>query len=167
MTQQHEEKGPAQSPSTYEDAVEVARSIQPALNKLILIFQRTAEGSSLTTSQVSIMNQLRMRGPSRVSTIAQAELIRKQQNGGGIVIGFEVADTDAAWKVVDGVELFSRTANLGDVRSTITHPWTTTHGRMQPEEKLAANIRPGLVRLSVGLEYVDDLIDDLKQALAR
>lgn len=76
MTQQHDEKGPAQSPSTYEDAVEVARSIQPALNKLILIFQRTAEGSSLTTSQVSIMNQLRMRGPSRVSTIAQAELIR-------------------------------------------------------------------------------------------
>ena len=97
----------------------------------------------------------------------QAELIRKQQNGGGIVIGFEVADTDAAWKIVDSVELFSRTANLGDVRSTITHPWTTTHGRMQPEEKLAANIRPGLVRLSVGLEYVDDLIDDLKQALAR
>ncbi len=72
----------------------------------------------------------------------QAALIRKQQNGSGIVIGFEVADQAAAWKVVDGVELFSRTANLGDVRSTITHPWTTTHGRMQPEEKLAANIRP-------------------------
>lgn len=68
---------------------------------------------------------------------------------------------------MDGVELFSRTANLGDVRSTITNPWTTTHGRMQPEEKLAAGIRPGLVRLSVGLEYVGDLIDDLKQALAR
>lgn len=95
----------------------------------------------------------------------QAELIRKQQNGGGIVIGFEVADQEAAWKVVDGVELFSRTANLGDVRSTITHPWTTTHGRMQPEEKLAANIRPGLIRLSVGLEHIDDLIDDLQQAL--
>ena len=95
----------------------------------------------------------------------QAELIRKQQNGGGIVVGFEVADQEEAWKIVDGVELFSRTANLGDVRSTITHPWTTTHGRMQPEEKLAANIRPGLVRLSVGLEYVDDLIEDLKQVL--
>jgi len=85
--------------------------------------------------------------------------------GGGIVIGFEVADQEAAWKVVDGVALFSRTANLGDVRSTITHPWTTTHGRMQPEEKLAANIRPGLIRLSVGLEHIDDLIDDLQQAL--
>ena len=66
----------ADSPSNYDDALEVARHIQPALNKLLLIFQRTAEGTSLTTSQVSIMNQLRQRGPSRVSTIATAELIR-------------------------------------------------------------------------------------------
>ncbi|MBD0856070.1 transcriptional regulator [Corynebacterium striatum] len=66
----------AASPSNYEDALDVARNIQPALNKLMLIFQRTTEGTSLTTSQVSIMNQLRLRGPSRVSTIAQAELIR-------------------------------------------------------------------------------------------
>lgn len=66
----------SESPVSYEDALEVARQIQPALNKLMLIFQRTTEGTSLTTSQVSIMNQLRMRGPSRVSTIAQAELIR-------------------------------------------------------------------------------------------
>ena len=77
MKQHHDETDPPpQSPSSYDAAVEVARDIQPALNKLILIFQRTAEGSSLTTSQVSIMNQLRLRGPSRVSTIAQAELIR-------------------------------------------------------------------------------------------
>jgi len=94
-----------------------------------------------------------------------AALLQGSVNGGGIVVGFEVADQKAAWKVVDSVELFSRTANLGDVRSTITHPWTTTHGRMQPEEKLAANIRPGLIRLSVGLEHIDDLIDDLQQAL--
>ncbi len=66
----------ADSPSNYDDALDVARHIQPALNKLLLIFQRTAEGTSLTTSQVSIMNQLRLRGPSRVSTIAAAELIR-------------------------------------------------------------------------------------------
>ena len=63
-------------PTNFEDALAVARTIQPSLNKLMLLFQRTTEGSSLTTSQVSIMNQLRMRGPSRVSTIAQAELIR-------------------------------------------------------------------------------------------
>ena len=75
-------------------------------------------------------------------------------------------DTAAAWKVVDKVNIFSKTANFGDVRSTIAHPWTTTHGRMSPEDKLAAGITEGLLRLSIGLEYVDDLIDDLKQALA-
>ncbi|RPD89035.1 O-succinylhomoserine sulfhydrylase [Neisseria weixii] len=95
----------------------------------------------------------------------QRELVERQQNGGGIVVGFELAGQDAAWKVIDSVNVFSRTANLGDVRSTITHPWTTTHARMSPEDKLAAGIRQGLVRLSVGLEYIDDLIDDLNQAL--
>ncbi|WP_416192162.1 O-succinylhomoserine sulfhydrylase [Neisseria sp. CCUG12390] len=96
----------------------------------------------------------------------QRELVERQQNGGGIVVGFELENQEAAWKVIDSVNVFSRTANLGDVRSTITHPWTTTHARMSPENKLAAGIRQGLVRLSVGLEYADDLIDDLQQALA-
>ncbi|ROV55952.1 O-succinylhomoserine sulfhydrylase [Neisseria chenwenguii] len=96
----------------------------------------------------------------------QADLVKTQQNGGGIVVGFEVADQAAAWKVIDHVELFSKTANLGDVRSTITHPWTTTHGRMSPEDKQASGIQPGLLRLAVGLEYTDDLIADLQQAMA-
>lgn len=64
------------SPSTLEDALDVAAQIQPALNKLVVIFQRTTEGGSLTTSQVSIMNQLRTRGAARVSQVAAAELIR-------------------------------------------------------------------------------------------
>ncbi len=96
----------------------------------------------------------------------QAALAAKQQFGGGIVVGFEVDGKDAAWSLLDKVELFSKTANLGDVRSTITHPWTTTHGRMSPEDKQAAGIRPGLLRLAVGLEYPDDLIADLQQAMA-
>ena len=96
----------------------------------------------------------------------QAALAAKQQLGGGIVVGFEVDGKDAAWSLLDKVELFSITANLGDVRSTITHPWTTTHGRMSPEDKQAAGIRPGLLRLAVGLEYPDDLIADLQQAMA-
>ena len=64
------------SPSSLEEALEVATTIQPALNKLIVIFQRTTEGGSLTTSQVSIMNQLKARGAARVSQVAPAELIR-------------------------------------------------------------------------------------------
>ncbi|MDK4535635.1 O-succinylhomoserine sulfhydrylase [Kingella kingae] len=98
---------------------------------------------------------------------AQADLVQKQQSSGGMVIAFEVAGgVQAAWNVIDSVEIFSKTANFGDVRSTITHPWTTTHGRMSPENKLAAGISEGLIRISVGLEYADDLIADLEQALA-
>ena len=97
----------------------------------------------------------------------QAALVKKQQSTGGTVLAFEVkGDTAAAWKVIDNVNTFSKTANFGDVRSTIAHPWTTTHGRMPPEDKLAAGITEGLLRLSIGLEYADDLIDDLQQALA-
>ena len=108
----------------------------------------------------------------------QAALAAKQQLGGGIVIGFEVDGKDAAWSLLDKVELFSKTANLGDVRSTITHPWTTTHGRMSPEDKQAAGIRPGLLRLAIGLilferpseiyrTHLGLLIIDCRQTLGR
>lgn len=97
----------------------------------------------------------------------QAQLVQKQQNGGGMVLAFTVkGGQEAAWRVIDRVQIFSKTANFGDVRSTITHPWTTTHARMSPEDKLAAGITDGLIRIAIGLEYVDDLINDLSQALA-
>ena len=96
----------------------------------------------------------------------QVELVKKQQSGGGAVLAFEVkGGQEAAWQLIDQVKIFSKTANFGDVRSTITHPWTTTHGRMSPEDKLAAGITDGLLRIAIGLEYVDDLIWDLQQAL--
>ncbi|MBR7060099.1 MAG: O-succinylhomoserine sulfhydrylase [Neisseriaceae bacterium] len=92
----------------------------------------------------------------------QYELARKQQTMGGIVLSFTVVGgKDEAWKVVDNVELFSRTGNLGDVRSTITHPYTTTHARVEDKEKIACGITPNLLRLSVGLEHIDDLKNDL------
>ena len=97
----------------------------------------------------------------------QAALVEKQQRTGGTVIAFEVkGGTEAAWKVIDRVQIFSKTANFGDVRSTIAHPWTTTHARMSAEDKLAAGITEGLLRISVGLEYPDDLKNDLQQAFA-
>ena len=96
----------------------------------------------------------------------QADLVKKQQSAGGIVVAFEVeGGQEAAWKLMDKVQIFSKTANLGDVRSTITHPWTTTHGRMAAEAKYEAGIREGLLRISVGMEYIDDLIADLQQAM--
>jgi O-succinylhomoserine sulfhydrylase len=72
---------------------------------------------------------------------------------------------DAAWKVIDSTRLISITGNLGDVKTTITHPGTTTHGRLTPEARAAAGIGDGLVRLAVGLEAVDDVTADLARGL--
>ena len=100
----------------------------------------------------------------------QADLVRRQQSAGGAVVSFELKDdgSDArtsAWRVVDGCRLISITANLGDTRSTITHPATTTHGRVAPEARQAAGIGDGLLRVAVGLENVTDLQEDLSNGL--
>lgn len=97
----------------------------------------------------------------------QYALARAQQRAAGGIISFAVnGDRPAAWKVVDGTQLFTITGNLGDSRSIITHPATTTHGRLSAEVKREMGITDNLVRLSVGLEDVEDLIRDLDQALA-
>jgi len=95
----------------------------------------------------------------------QHDLAKRQHAGFGGVVSFEVSDKDAAWKLIDATRLFSITANLGDTKSTITHPATTTHTRITPEQRAAAGIVDGLVRLSVGLEDVDDLKRDLARGL--
>jgi O-succinylhomoserine sulfhydrylase len=97
----------------------------------------------------------------------QHALARRQQLAGGAVVSFEVkGGRAAAWKLIDATRLISITANLGDVKSTITHPATTTHGRISPEARAAAGITEGLVRIAVGLEAVSDLQADLERGLA-
>jgi O-succinylhomoserine sulfhydrylase len=97
----------------------------------------------------------------------QHALAKKQQRAAGALVSFDVkGGKDAAWKVIDSTKLISITGNLGDVRSTITHPATTTHGRITPEARKAAGIGDGLVRLAVGLESVEDLTADLQRGLA-
>jgi O-succinylhomoserine sulfhydrylase len=97
----------------------------------------------------------------------QHALAARQQSAGGTVLSFEVrGGRDAAWKLIDSTRLVSITANLGDVKTTITHPATTTHGRISPEARAAAGITDGLVRIAVGLEALADLQEDLKRGLA-
>ena len=72
---------------------------------------------------------------------------------------------EAAWTVINGTKLISITGNLGDTKTLVTHPASTTHGRLSDEQKLAAGIAEGLVRVSVGLEDIDDIIADLKTGL--
>jgi O-succinylhomoserine sulfhydrylase len=92
----------------------------------------------------------------------QHALAQQQQSGFGGIVSFELkGGKDAAWKLIDATQLISITANLGDTKSTITHPATTTHGRLTPEQRADAGINDGLIRLSVGLEDVDDLKRDL------
>ena len=96
----------------------------------------------------------------------QHALAMRQQRTGGALVSFEVkGGKDAAWKVIDSTKLISITGNLGDVRTTITHPATTTHGRITPEARAAAGITDGLVRVAVGLESVEDLKADLARGL--
>ncbi|MCV6638544.1 O-succinylhomoserine sulfhydrylase [Candidatus Albibeggiatoa sp. nov. NOAA] len=96
----------------------------------------------------------------------QHELAKKQQANFGGLVSFELkGGREAAWKVIDSTKLMSITANLGDVKTTITHPATTTHGRLTDEQRAQANIRQGLIRLSVGLEDVVDLEADLARGL--
>jgi len=74
---------------------------------------------------------------------------------------------EPAWRLIDTTRVFSITANLGDTKSTITHPATTTHSRLTPEERIQAGIGEGLIRISVGIEESADLIRDLDRGLAQ
>ncbi|MGE5490991.1 MAG: O-succinylhomoserine sulfhydrylase [Actinomycetota bacterium] len=97
----------------------------------------------------------------------QHELAMGQQKSGGAIVSFEVKGERAeAWRVVDSCKLLSITANLGDTKTTITHPASTTHGRVSPEARAAAGIKESLLRVAVGLEAVEDLQADLDRGLS-
>lgn len=94
------------------------------------------------------------------------ELAAKQQSAFGGVLSFRVkGERDQAWKVIDSTRIMSLTANLGDAKTTISHPATTSHGRLSPEQKAASGITENLIRVSVGLESVADLKTDLARGL--
>lgn len=96
----------------------------------------------------------------------QHHLLGTQQRNGGGIVAFDVrGGREAAWRVIDSTRLLSITANLGDVKTTITHPATTTHGRLSPEERATAGIGEGLIRVAVGLEDSKDIQADLARGL--
>ena len=98
----------------------------------------------------------------------QHDLAKRQMKGFGGIVSFDVdGGKEAGWKVVDATEVISITANLGDTKTTITHPATTTHGRLTPEEREAAGISDGLIRVSVGLESINDIRADLERGLGQ
>lgn len=98
----------------------------------------------------------------------QYEIARKQMSAGGGVVTFELKGGLAQGrKFLDNIKMSSLTANLGDTRTTVTHPASTTHAKLTEEERMATGITPGLVRVSVGLEHITDIVADIEQALEK
>ena len=96
----------------------------------------------------------------------QHALAKTQQSGFGGVVSFELnGGKDESWRLIDSTRLLSITANLGDAKTTITHPATTTHGRLTPEQRNEAGISDSLIRVAVGLEEIDDIKDDLLRGM--
>ncbi len=121
--------------------------------------------TSLAQWLVEQPNVVKVNYPA-LKTHAQHELAKSQQSHFGGVVSFEVkGGKEAAWKLIDSTQMLSITANLGDVKTTITHPATTTHGRLTPEAREKAGISDNLVRISVGLESIDDIKADLARGL--
>ncbi len=103
--------------------------------------------------------------PSLPSHPDHALYTRYFPNGGGSIFTFEIkGDEHDAWKFIDSLQIFSLLANVADVKSLVIHPYTTTHSQMSPEELAQQHITPSTVRLSIGTEHIDDIIDDLAQA---
>ncbi len=100
-------------------------------------------------------------------SLSQKELYTKYYpNGAGSIFTFEViGGEDAAWRFIDSLELFSLVANVADVKSLVIHPYTTTHSQLSPEELLSQGITPSVVRLSIGTEHIDDIIEDIDNGL--
>ncbi len=98
--------------------------------------------------------------------LRRTEFYLKGGNGG--LVGFELkGGLDAGRNFIDALQMFYHVANIGDARSLAIHPATTTHSQLSPEEQLATGVSDGYVRLSVGIEHIDDIIADLDQALAK
>ena len=98
----------------------------------------------------------------------QYAVAKRQMKLGGNIVVFEIkGGIEAGRKFLDHIEMCSLSANLGDTRTIVTHPSSTTHGRLSEEDRLAVGITDGLIRVSVGLENVSDIIRDLEQALTR
>lgn len=97
----------------------------------------------------------------------QYDLARKQMKSGGGMVAFEViGGLERGKRFLDAIQMCSLTANLGDTRTIVTHPASTTHSKLTPQERQAVSIRDGMIRVSVGLEHLEDIINDIRQALS-
>jgi len=136
------------------------------LETLSLRMQRHCEHAQTVAEWLSEQNQVSRVYYPGLPSHPQHALATSQQSGYGGIVSFEViGGQEKAYQVINATEFLSITANLGDSKTTITHPATTTHGRLSEEDKAASGITPGLIRIAVGLEAVDDILQDIAHGL--
>ena len=137
------------------------------LETLLLRMRAHSENAQLLADWLTGQPGVRRVHYPGLSDHPQHELAKTQQKMPGGIVAFEVdGGREAAWRVIDATRMLSITANLGDVKTTITHPGSTTHGRLSAEERAAVGISDGLLRVAVGLEAIDDICRDLARGLS-
>jgi O-succinylhomoserine sulfhydrylase len=162
----------------YEDLLKFLRTAGPTMSPfnawVILKGMETLKIRMLAQSASALDLAGRLEAHSAIARVfypglpshPQHALAMTQQKTGGAILSFEVkGGRSKAWRVIDNCRLLSITANLGDTKSTITHPASTTHGRVSPEARAVAGISEGLLRVAVGLESVEDIYADLLRGL--
>ncbi|MBE9562918.1 MAG: aminotransferase class V-fold PLP-dependent enzyme, partial [Proteobacteria bacterium] len=135
------------------------------LETLDLRMQRHCDNAEILANWLTEQDAVKHVYYPGLTSHPQHAIATKQQKRFGGLVSFEVKDQTKAWKVIDSTRIISITGNLGDTKTTITHPATTTHGRITPEQRQAAGINDGLIRISVGLEDISDIQADLGRGL--
>ena len=136
------------------------------LETLSVRMQQHCRGSGAVAKWVAEQSQVTQVFYPGLEDHPQHDLACRQQDGFGGVVAFEIKGArESAWEIIDALRLFSITGNLGDSRSIVTHPATTTHSRVSAEDRARSGVGEGLIRLSIGLEDPNDLIADLALAL--
>ncbi len=152
--------GPAMSPFN-------AWVLSKSLETLVVRVDRHCENALKVAEFLEAHQKVKFVKYPFLKSHPQYEVAKKQMKLGGSIVAFEVkGGVEAGRKFLDALRICSLSANLGDTRTIVTHPASTTHSKLSEDERLETGISDGLVRVSVGLEHVSDIINDLKQALA-
>jgi O-acetylhomoserine (thiol)-lyase len=153
--------GPALSPF---NAFQLLQGVETAPLRMPRHCENTAKVAAWLAGRKDVTRVIH---PSQQTGAARARAERYLQGGFGGLVGFELeGGVEAGRRFIDGLKLLYHVANIGDVRSLAIHPASTTHSQLDAEAQLATGVSPGYVRLSVGLEHIDDIIADLDQALS-
>lgn len=140
--------------------------LSKSLETLSIRMEKHCESAHKVATALETMDEVELVKYPFLPSHPGYELAKKQMKLGGALVSFEIkGGVDAGKKFWNSLELISKSSNLGDTRTIATHPASTTHSKLTEEERLAVGITPGLIRVSVGLEHVDDILGDIKQAL--